>query len=216
MKAIVLKTDTYQHVNALQSIGIEKAEWLEQILLRVLYAFNNTTKNDAITAAGTYAYLAAVRAKRDILGHHGWEPEIEHNLELTVNAEYGTRLIVSSGNEDTGIKDGFPATKNEKGKQTKKVVAVNAAQRHIWPELENYKNIQIKNTWILLYHIDLSKSKMRAELSLPVDLDINELKVNGWAKRIIIKPIEYNQIRIANDFDFKDDFEIKIERRNEG
>lgn len=187
---------TSENHSALESLGL-KHEWLSQICMRALAAFNQATYYDAASAAGIYAYLAAVRAKREILCPQGWQLMRQNNLEMTKNPNDNTAIIVSSGDENTGVRDKIPKTKNPKGSQTKMIVYQNHEPMPLFPSLDNLeadekKAIEIGSTWILLYHIDSVNSQLRMELSLPIEMDVDELRVSGWDTRIILSPIDFN------------------------
>lgn len=52
--------NTIQQNEELESLGL-KSEWLQEVGMKALAAYNQTTTNDATTAPGSYAYFAAVR-----------------------------------------------------------------------------------------------------------------------------------------------------------
>lgn len=215
MKAEILKSDQLKVSNTLESLGL-KDDWLKIVCQRALFAYNQATQHDAINAAGSYAYFAVVRALRDVLCPKGWCLRREKNLEFTINPTNDVGIIVSSGNKDTGIHNGYPKTKNQKGKQTKGVIAHN--QMLIWPELEN--KFEIPTTWILLFHFDTVKQEMRRELSLPIEMDFSELRVSGWNTRIILPPVSFiPSLSLPDNPIYPDgvqpEFEIKIRRRED-
>ena len=207
--------------NSLKMLDLESNR-LTQVCERALTAFFQATKNDAANAAGSYAYFAAVRAIRDIFCPLGWKRGREHNLEYIAHPKNGIRVIVSSGNQDTGIQNGTPKTKNQKGKQTQKVVAHNALKQiPMFPDREpKFDDDQVKSTWMLLYHIDIMKAEMRIELSLPIELDAEGLRVAGWKERIILPPIKLDPTiefppNDPNNDDFEQEYVIQIERKDD-
>ena len=218
------EADTQESYNALESLGLRQ-EWLTEVCIRALAAFNQATQFDAANAAGSYAYFAAVRAIREILCPQGWQMLRLKNLEITKNPIDKTTIIVSSGDEHTGIRDKVPSSKNRKGRQTQLVIDTNQMQLTFWEDSTVEKQIEdeLGPTWILLYHIDLKKFQLRLELSLPIEMDIDELRVNGWNQRIILPPIDFNdQFSVPSrnfnqdgesEYDFEP--EIKISRRND-
>lgn len=217
-----LEAGTPESISALESLGL-KNEWLSQICLKALAAFNQATHYDAASAAGSYAYFAAVRAKREILCPQGWQLMRQNNLEITRSPNDNMAIIVSSGDENTGIRDKVPKTKNPKGRQTKMVVYQNHEQMPLpFPLLDNMeqndkKVIELGPTWILLYHIDSVNSELRMELSLPIEMDIDELKVSGWNTRIILEPIDLHDPIKNLEQEIKPEYnsepEIRIIRR---
>jgi hypothetical protein len=211
--------NTSQQINFVSELGLS-GELLQEVGRKALAAYHQTTAHDASGAAGQYAYLAAVRALRDILCPKGWEPHVRHNLEMTVNPETNISIMVSSGDEGTGVEDATPKTKNPKGDQTKRVVAFNARQLRL-PTLEyKVQNISISKVWVLLYHTDVKKSQMRLELSLPVEMDMNDIHISGWNKRIILPPVdfEYTVTTPAPKYrkNFIEEFSIELKRKSNG
>ncbi|RJP89363.1 MAG: hypothetical protein C4518_10295 [Desulfobacteraceae bacterium] len=218
MLSSVTKPNTTEQFEIIKSIGVQ-VKWLNDICLRALAAYNNATQYDAINAAGSYAYFAAVRAMREILCPLGWEMQREQNLEFTVNKKTGIRIIVSSGNKYTGNEFENPKTKNSKGGQTQKIVDENYYHQQLDLPLKVSKTIpnqpeKIKPTWILLHYIDPFKKEMRSELSMPLEIDFKELKVSSWGNRIILPVIKLNSVSSQQyNPNGETDVEFKIERR---
>jgi len=215
MLPVTIKPDTWQNINTLKSLGLD-AEWLKEICLRALAAYSQATPHDAANAAGSYAYFAAVRAARDMLCPQGWDLQRQHNVELTKNPENNISLAVSSGDEGTGVENAIPRTKNPKGPQTKKMVAQNAKQ-FILPGMEDKLNWNTvsESTYILLFHVDTVKSEMRMELSLPIEMDIEKMRVVGWKKRIILPPVEFSPPITISESDSEPEIEIIVKRRDD-
>ncbi len=214
MHVTTLIPNTIEHANSMNDLGF-KPEWFKEIGQRVLTSYLQATPNDAVNAAGTYAYLAAVRAVRDILCKNGWEIQRRHNLELTVLTEKEIVLLVSSGDKYTGKEGKEPQTKNPKGTQTQDIVDQNLGQMFLWEKMERKAcgDLDKAPTWILLYHVDLKNNEMRMEVSLPISFDLQELKVNGWKKRVILPSIEFDVTPEEITPDFAPDIEIEIKRR---
>ncbi len=214
MKITTLIPDTPEHTNTMNNLGFE-LEWFSKIGQRVLVSYLQATPNDAANAAGTYAYLAAVRAVRDILCRNGWEIQRKQNLELTVFTDKEIVLLVSSGDRFTGKEGHEPHTKNPKGTQTKEIVDQNLGQMYLWKEMEPKAHMDLDKvqTWILLYHVDLKNSELRMEISLPIGFDMQELKVNGWKERIILPSIEFDITPKGITPEFAPDIKIEIKRK---
>ncbi len=215
MISATLQTNTPEQQTALAALGI-KSQDLDQVGTRILASYNQATPHDTANAAGTYAYLAAVRAARDILCPLGWVPLRKDSLEFVVQTERNLFLLVSSGDKNTGVVGSDPKTKNPKGTQTRKVVARNADQLLLWPDaepLEKVLNDGSISTWFLLYHVSPKEGVMRMELSLPVSFDMEEFKVNGWQQRIILDSVEFSPSPTFQDPEFASDFEIEIKRK---
>ena len=208
---------TPQQIETIRNLGL-KSEWLQYVAKKALAAHNQTTAHDAATAAGSYAYFAAIRGLRDILCPKGWEPYMRMNVEMVFYPETNMWIMVSSGNEDTGNENGIPQTKNEKGKEIKKWVSLNDKQLQ-FPNMERkITNISLSHIWILLFHIDTLKSQVRMELSLPTKIDIDGSRVSAWNSRIIIDPIDFSHTPSPpkQHQDFVPEVTIKLKRKSNG
>ncbi len=221
MQNIILKPNTPEHLNSLSPLGLH-AKLFEQIGERILQAYVSTTKNDARMAPGMFAFLAAVRAVRDILKPNGWEAKREESIELVTNKELSIDILVSSGNKFIGCEDGFPGNKNPKGKNTQRIVYINAQQLLLFPNFDSHNRNDDNVTYFLFYHFDLKKEEMRMELSLPNSFNITERKVEGWRQRIFLKSIDFNGTEIIDptqdeyqdEYDeYIEDIEFKIKRK---
>lgn len=210
-------TDQIEIIRELGELGI-KPEWLQDIGMNALAAYNQTTLNDAINAAGSYAYFSALRSTRDILCPKGWLRQVQNNLEMTVNPETNMSIIVASGDKNTGIINGVPKTKNPKGNQTKRVVDINNRQLRL-PTMEHkIQVIPLGKTWIFLFHVDIKRSQMRFELSLPIKMDLDDLHVSGWQKRIIGTSIEFDHTPTAPKAHdaLLQEFTVELKRKSNG
>jgi hypothetical protein len=217
MEIVSLSHSRLSDAHVLEGYGLPTIDLLGQITERMLSASLQATPHDALNAAGTFAYLAGVRAKRDILVPHGWVPERINNLELTAHPDRKVALMVASGDKLTGNVDDehHPRTRNHKGSQTTNRVNFNSRQLTFlgdgWDAPSNKK--AISNTWILLSHIDRVAKEMRFEISLPIGMD-DSGHVDRWEKRLIIPSIPFGDKPIPVKPDFAPDAEIIIRRRN--
>lgn len=211
----ILKPNVLQQENELELLELTP-DLLNDVGLRILTAYSQTTSHDAANAAGSYAYFAAVRAMRDILCPKGWSMARKANLEVIMNSEVSISILVSSGDKYTGREDREPSTKNSKGNQTKKIVYANAKNPYLFPEMNKAFQVNPGSTptWFLLYHVDTKKSQMRMELSLPTSFDANDLKVHGWMRRIILSSIDFNRTQIEIEQDFAPAVEFEIRRKS--
>lgn len=195
-----------------------KIEWFIDLSGRVLAEYNRATSNDALTAAGSYAYFAAVRYIRDILVPYGWKPSPEGGLEITRNDITGIAIVVSSGNEHTGYDKGpEPKTKNPKGPKTLNFLN-NNVQLSLWPEMDKKVVVKGENDepiWVYLYHIDKRKKEIRSELSLPIEMSYDRLRVSRWRSRIILPSVRFGikptppETKYREDYTPELNFEIK-------
>lgn len=189
---------------------------LRSALENGVYEYQRTSPLHPLTDGGTRAWGAIVAGLRYLLlsQANGWGYKNEYGVSLTYNKMYGMNIIVTSGDNDTGMIEGNPKTKNKKGAATESLVNVNLSLFDDIPtgELLNNK-IDPNETWILLYHIDHKLKEVRAELSLPDGISelTNGIKVTSWKRRIILESISLNQQLteiIKPDFNEDIDFDV--------
>jgi len=204
-------------ISKLENLGLTHSI-LEEIIKRSQLARSNTTDNHPNNSGGTYAWHEAVCAARDILCPLGWLKQEANNKELTVNPSRTIAIDISGGTKDTGLKSGFPQTRNPKGKQTKMLVNHNQGQlfefnvdlEHVEYPTDEYQ------TWVLLYYFENSskKKEIRYELSLPISMEHN--KIVGWSERIICAPLALNKIIVpVHENEYAPEVDVEISVKNE-
>jgi hypothetical protein len=212
INAVTVPTEL-DYEESLDFFGITEKDLVE-IGERILSEYRKTTSHDAVTAAGSYAYYEAVRCIRTLLCPKGWKKKIQNGLEITTLPEKQISIIVSSGNKYTGNRRIEPSTKNRKGRQTQKIVLSNTEQLFLFPELnQSTRESDSGATWIFLYHIDIKNSEMRMELSLPIELHKDTLRVHKWEKRIILPNIGFDTFDLTPKPEVVPEIEIEIRRR---
>lgn len=216
MTSSIIQPGTPEHYHVLNSFCLTSSDFIE-LGTRIMAAYNQATPNDASNAAGSYAYFAAVRGLRDIFCPQGWESCTKHNLEMIVSPNGQMAIIASSGDKNTGL-DGeeVPKTKNQKGNKTREIIASNQRQDFLFPEMKPADPIFISDTtptWFLLYHVDQVNSEIRMELSLPINMDIENLRVDEWSKRVQISIIKFDSTPSIFMKDFTPEFKIEIKRK---
>lgn len=215
MQSATMLPDSPDQINALDNLGL-KQEMLLDVGLRILTAYSLATPHDAVGAAGTYAYLAAVKSIRDILKKEGWEPLQENNMEMINHQEQNINILVSSGDRFTGKKEREPSNKNPKGTRTSQIVSNNPRQPYLFPAMNKAAQLEKGSTptWFLFYHVDLKQEEMRMELSLPSSYDLERRKIHGLVERIILSPVEFDGYNIEIEEEFAPEFEFEIKRKS--
>jgi hypothetical protein len=213
----LLKANTPENENRLKSIGLSETA-LRDLGVRVLGAFNKATPNDTVTAAGSYAYLEGVKSSRDIFCRNGWVRHPLNGLELIKNLDGNIFLGISSGDKFTGVAGNIqPSTKNNKGPQTGHLISQNSEPRFLFPELTEARQKAIKNSeqiWYFLYHIDLDKREFRSEVSLPININTETMKINEWSDRILLQPIEFGEsVKDIDLNDYAEEIPFDIKRK---
>ena len=197
--------------NQLAKLGLT-SEQIKQAILQGQAARNNSTPHHPANAGGTMAFFEVVRSLRDMLIPKGWKAQSVRNLSMTVNPKVNISITVSGGSTETGIAEGYPTTRNPKGQQTKVYVSHNQAD--LFDDMVSPVNLDEdvhSQTWMLLYYYDVSKNELRAELSLPVDIDAYA-RVSGWKARILIEPIPLDGKHIEIEPEYSPEIDIDIKR----
>jgi hypothetical protein len=134
----------------------------------------------------------------------------------------GASIVVASGNADTGVAEGKPATKSAKGPATEQAVQANAIQGSL-TEVDSRFAEWVKTarsgplTWFLLYRVDEDNALVHYELALSDHMD-DDGYLDSFIERIILPPLPLNQTPdTASSGDLSDEPEvapeISVERR---
>lgn len=159
-----------------------------------LSAFRSCTPNHPPTFPGTYGWAEANRSLRDGLTAARWTKKNETNLPLVIN-ELGTMAITAtSGDADTGIRDGFPCTRSAKGPRIADAIMANQRRFDFMEESESIvasMNVPGRATWLFLIYRDFVRGELRYELSHPKHMG-EDGHVDGWIERIIFPPVPFD------------------------
>ncbi len=144
---------------------------------------------------GTSAWAYATSQLRALLIPYGWIPRDPQNQPRIVSKDGKLAITVSSGTPETGVPEGNPQTRNDKGAQTADSVTHNARQMSLLPITESEfmqpPSSAGKELWMLLYYIDFDNHEVRLELSQPTAMSDAD-KVNDWATRFILPPLSFS------------------------
>jgi hypothetical protein len=164
-----------------------------------LSAYRSCTPNHPPTFPGTYAWAEANRCLRDELTSLDWARKNEMNLPLVVNDSGTMAITATSGDADTGIRDGFPCTRSPKGPRTAEAVFANQRLFDFMEEtasiVESMK-VPGRDTWLFLIYRDLVRGELRYELSRPNHMG-EDRHVDGWIERIIFPPVPFDTDDLA-------------------
>jgi hypothetical protein len=145
------------------------------------------TENDPPFIPGTEAWRFTVVTLRDELCPRGWRKADPGNYSLVINDARQINIVVASGDGFTRRSHGSPRTKSLKGLYTEAATIRNRAAGDLFPETlaEDVRRVAAMleyPTWVLLIHI--TDEEYRAELSLPVDMEDDQ--ITSWEERIFI------------------------------
>ncbi|SHO54434.1 hypothetical protein [Vibrio quintilis] len=200
------------------TLGIAPSMFRDAIQNGLQY-YRGVNKFHPVTAGGSRAWeeIVATLRLRIIENYEGWKAEQRHGMPVLINAKLGKTIVVTSGDENTGVKEETPKTKNAKGGVTEYFVGQNLS---LFDEAEsdigNITPVDSHETWVFLYTFDKNKSEIRFELSLPTGASISgnhgKVKITDWKNRVIFPAISFNEMpdefkaQFAEDSDF---FEVQ-------
>jgi hypothetical protein len=101
--------------------------------------------------------------------------------------------VATAGDGGTGAPGASPANKHPKGIETMRAIGRNVQLAFDFaglfedPDLERDREDEVKETWLLLYHV--TRDEIRAELSLPAGITPAGY-VDSWQQRIILPVID--------------------------
>ena len=178
--------DANEVEHRLRGLGLRTAT-LTTAIQRGHLARIECTENHPVTAPGFYCWSETVRAMRELMAQDGWIRDNEGNQGLIRNAELDLTLTVAAGDEGVGLADRIPTTRYPKGPRMSAAVLMNG---YLFEELEkDYEALAAcKSIWLLLYHWDPRRQRVRCELSKPSGMD--ESRPSEWLERIILPHVD--------------------------
>ncbi|CDG99830.1 hypothetical protein [Xenorhabdus bovienii] len=211
----------------LAALGLTQED-LNEILRQAMSFRLSTTKNNAVTAGGTLFYHGAIRAIRDVLSKKGFKRLPLSNVELTVNDRIA--IYICSGNDQTGLVNGYPESDTDKGEFTLKLLGL-VQNNHPLQQILDFQDQQMNldfsshdedkpssaqlglDVWFLLhyvYQIDEYQWGMQAEFSQPTTYNQKNV-VNGFSTRLILNTAPTDPVvKQDNEPQFTQDIEIDI------
>jgi hypothetical protein len=169
--------------------------------------------NDPPAFVGIMFWGRTTRGLRERLAPLGWKKN-DVKQSTVMNADETIAILVSTGDDATGIADGDPKSRFPKGPATKAAVTANG-QGELFPLDQVTK--RRPTTWVLLQNVARCEDQIviRAELSRPSLMD-EDGRIGGWFERIILPPNEDddngNTVRRDNR-EPGPDFDIDVRRR---
>lgn len=171
-----------------------------QEAIRVGYLAKSTATAAEPAAAGpSYVYFKGTAQLRYTLAPEGWTFDSIRNFERTLRGDGRVAIALSSGDNATGLAEAIPQTKNPKGPMMRRAVEANHQYVMFEPgtlQPVNYDD-ELKaapvddatdvETWLLLHSQDPDTLVIRAELSLPTEMD--DSQITSWKHRILLPPI---------------------------
>lgn len=154
-------------------------------------AANQPDRAHPATASGAYRWYETVAVLRRRLEEKGWTMSDPRNSPRVSNPRSGIAIVAVSGDRRTGLPDvGDPQTARAKGEATARAVQINLQLEFDFSATladSSADREATTPTWLLLYRRDQDRNELRAELSLPVSMDLKGY-VTKWRERILLEP----------------------------
>lgn len=192
----------------LSHLGIPMVALTESVWQGYL-ARSRTTDNHPRISRGFIMWAETVAVLREQLRPYSWAKSDKCNYELTVNEEESLAIVVTTGDEATGMAGVTPSNKCPKGVNTVEAVEANKQQDMFSELLPEIEEIQGFTTWVLMLH--LAADEIRAELSLPSS--ISNGKINGWKERILLPSMPLDDDSIEIEVPNLPDIEVPIKKK---
>ncbi|MFC7619383.1 hypothetical protein [Microlunatus sp. GCM10028923] len=189
----------------LHDLGLD-VPLLVRALQRADAEAKQTTGLEPPTAEGSTRYFKTVRFLREELVPLGWDPDNYRNFCRTVHPSRRHSIVVSSGDEFTGldIHGTSPRTKYPKGDLTEVAVQRNAVQ-DAFDFGEEFaepiaERVRVESTWYLLQYT--TPQHIQAEVSLPTAFKNG--MITDWQERILLPLITREDPGSAEGATFSD------------
>lgn len=195
-------------VDRLSRLGIPLSVLTESVWQGYL-ARSRTTANHPRTARGIIMWAETVAVLREQLRPQGWIKSHKGNYELAVNEKETLAIVVTTGDDATGMAGATPTNKCPKGVNTTEAVEANNQFDMFSELLPVIEEIQGLTTWVLLMH--LAANEVRCELSLPSS--ISSGKINGWKERIILPSMPLDSDSVEIELPDLPDIEVPIKKK---
>jgi hypothetical protein len=170
-------------------------EIIERVVRRADAEASMCTALDPPIMEGMTRWARTTRFLREELIPRGWRFDNPRNLPRTIHPGGEFAIVVSTGDELTGLLDALPATKYLKGEATVRAVEMNEQLALDFPDFDLGPRDGAGEilTWFLMYRA--SEDEFRVELSLPDA--IADGRITSWAERVILPAFPRDDDRLA-------------------
>lgn len=195
-------------VDRLSLLGISLPILTESVWQGYL-ARSRTTANHPSIARGVIMWAETVAVLREQLRPQGWVKSDKGNYELVVNKKESLAIVVTTGDDATGMIGATPSNKCPKGVNTVEAVETNNQQDMFSELLPIVEKTLGLTTWVLLMH--MAATEVRCELSLPSS--ISNGKIDGWKERIILPSLPLDDDSVELELPDLPDIEVSIKKK---
>ena len=171
----------------LEQLGLN-SELLTTSVLQGVSRAQDITTFHPVTARGFTQWSETVASLREQLDERGWTRSNPQNSPRIISPDGKTSIIVAGGNAQTGRSHEIvPSTARRRGPATRSAVQCNGqGMLDISLAMPAGWNPGAELGWVLLYHWSTDEPTVRAEISLPTEIDDGIIK--NWNHRILLPP----------------------------
>lgn len=193
----------------LERLGLD-SELLTRSVLHDVSRAQDITTFHPVTARGFTQWSETVASLREQLDKRDWTRSNPQNSPRIISPDGKTSIIVAGGNAQTGLShEVVPCTARRRGPATRNAVQCNGqGVLDISLEMPAGWNPGAELVWVLLYHWSTDEPTVRAELSLPTEIDDGIIK--RWNHRILLPPQDLTSFVVSqrpdepmDDVDFR-------------
>ena len=182
-------SDVVPVAGRLHELEVSQDVLQEALMYGLRFGFE-CTGHDPPSLKGILVWGKISRALRDRLVPAGWKPNNMRNYATVIHPDDSYAIAVAAGDWHTGMPNGTPTTRVEKGPATEEAVAANqlsfADISRDFPKAPS-SVLGITQTWLLLHYVDEEAAEIRWELSLP-DRMVDGF-VSAFRERILLPPV---------------------------
>jgi hypothetical protein len=210
MRTTIILVNQIEVVDFLASIDLD-AELLRTAILFGEARRDSCTPNHPSIYPPISSWADCTRKLRDDLPRNIWT-KTDHPIPGIINASKQILLAVSSGDENTGIADAIPKTNRSMGNAIIQAIYRNrlGILNLKFSEPDQTKDWGLPLIWFLLRR--RRENRIFAELSMP-DAIGRDNRVIGWAKRVILEPMDLDPTPHPVRDDEPQDFDPEVRRK---
>lgn len=170
----------------LRQLGLD-VQGIHETLLYAAAEANTYTRYDAKGAGEHARWSRHVRRASEIYVPQGWQ-RIDPDCQPTL-VHPGNKwcLVVSSGNNATGVAYARPSTKNPKGRSIRRAVEDNAELALYKPQEIEPALAGLRQTWMLMTYVNV-EDEIQSEVSLPKEMEGEY--ISDWTDRILLPVVD--------------------------
>lgn len=186
--------------NKLQELDLT-IDQLSEISKRAIAEKFNAVGNHPVSAPGTFAYHAGVKAMRDILVGSKWSKLVEKNIEYVENSDKKIRMIFQNVDCACGAEDPQPIAKR------RGIAKQNSLSLNQMPLFE----LELPKCNVFVLCVSEKGGKVNAELSRPTEISPKGKFLNFVERIFILKDFDIENANTSGTDSDRDEYDDDIQ-----